>query len=50
MAHNSASRQYNEYWKKFFDEFKGNNTHPTVEQVLDKAKELAEKYGFTINF
>ena len=45
-THQSWSAEYNRAWELFFA-----TTHnPTVQQVLNKAVELAKKYGFKLNF
>ena len=45
-SHQSWSAAYNRAWYAFFQTVQ----NPTVQQVLDKARELAKEYGFTIYF
>ena len=45
-SHQSWSAAYNRAWETFFKTVKS----PTVQQIFDKAVELAEEYGFKLNF
>lgn len=45
-SHQSWSNEYNKAWQSFFE----TNNNPTFEQVKRFASDLANKYGFTINF
>ncbi len=42
-THQTWSKDFNDDWKAWFDTFMG--TKPTLKQIYDRAKELAEKYG-----
>lgn len=48
--HRRNSYAYNADWARFFESYRELGRLPTQEEVLDFAKELAEEYGFDINF
>ena len=43
-SHQKSSYEYNELWDKFLQ------SDPTKEQVFEFSKELAQKYGYELNF
>ena len=43
-AHQSWSRAYNDAWELFIA------TKPTVQQIFEKAVELAKQFGFEVHF
>ena len=45
-THQSWSLAYNNAWTEFFRQ----NATPTIEQILDKAAQLAQEFGFSIQF
>ena len=45
-THQSWSKAYNAAWAAFFNAVK----NPTVQQIFNKVAELAEQFGFTLNW
>ncbi|MCC7572639.1 MAG: hypothetical protein KO464_04525 [Candidatus Methanofastidiosum sp.] len=45
-THQNWSAAYNKAWQTFFNTV----NNPTSKQVLEKATEIAEQYGFKVNF
>ncbi len=48
--HQIWSNEYNQVWGRFFNRFKTLNRIPTENEVYDFARNLAERYGFDVNF
>ena len=45
-AHGKKSYEYNQAWNEFF----GENEERTFDEIMGKARELANKYGYNLNF
>jgi hypothetical protein len=48
--HRGWSYQYNREWERFFQIFEQQSMMPTTPQILEFAQQLAERYGFNVNF
>jgi RHS repeat-associated protein len=48
--HRDWSYQYNQEWRRFFNEFTEQGTEPSIEQILRLAQDLTERYRFDVQF
>ena len=48
--HRKKAYEYNQEWNEFFGKMKGKSSEQVNKAIFEKAKELAEKYNFKINF
>jgi hypothetical protein len=44
-SHQKWSKAYNDEWEDFF-----RKEDRTVDEILDQARKMAEKFGFKVNF
>lgn len=49
-GHRKMVKSYQQDWERFFDDFKKAKKQPSMNEILNKGRNLSSQYGFSINY